>query len=291
MSWSLFRWVWQLESPLSIGAGPAGSLNRCRLYVPSRAIWGAVTAALARQSTAEFPAYSEVGKEVRENCRFTYLYPAERIGEHYAVWLPQYVESAGLCWKMHKGPNEECISERAFKRRLIGARASTAIAPDTDTAADESLRETECILPYWRHTSELSSVFLVGYVFTRNDFDEKLKQLPKSLFLGGDTRYGLGKVTRVQDLEPAELEKVFDAEWPEKEKPIINTGHILGHAQSEVTVDIKGEQECLAGWNAGQLERVTHAEAPTLYWCPASWVNTISSWELTEDGYWKRVTP
>ncbi|GIW70798.1 MAG: hypothetical protein KatS3mg102_0340 [Planctomycetota bacterium] len=48
MSWSLFRWTWQLESPLYVGMPPAGSLNRCRLYVPARALWGAVTAEIAR---------------------------------------------------------------------------------------------------------------------------------------------------------------------------------------------------------------------------------------------------
>lgn len=48
MTWALHYWSWQLDGPLYVGAPPAGSLNRARLYVPARALWGAVTAELAR---------------------------------------------------------------------------------------------------------------------------------------------------------------------------------------------------------------------------------------------------
>ena len=53
MSWSLQRWTWLLESPLFVGTTPAGSLNRCRLYVPARALWGAMTAELSRRQAAD----------------------------------------------------------------------------------------------------------------------------------------------------------------------------------------------------------------------------------------------
>ncbi len=61
MSWTLYRWTWRLESPLFVGAPPAGSLNRCRLYVPSRALWGALTAELARRRANASPSYETEG--------------------------------------------------------------------------------------------------------------------------------------------------------------------------------------------------------------------------------------
>lgn len=81
MSWSLHRWVWQLEAPLYVGMPPAGTLNRCRLYVPARAIWAAITADLARNGRNGFPKYAELGKQLREQARFTYLFPAEHLGD------------------------------------------------------------------------------------------------------------------------------------------------------------------------------------------------------------------
>lgn len=55
MTWSLFRWVWRLEAPLHVGIPPAGSLDRCRLYLPARNLWAALTAALARQEMGDTP--------------------------------------------------------------------------------------------------------------------------------------------------------------------------------------------------------------------------------------------
>lgn len=42
MAWQVYRWVWQLESPLHIGLVPAGILNRTRLYIPARTMWGGI---------------------------------------------------------------------------------------------------------------------------------------------------------------------------------------------------------------------------------------------------------
>jgi hypothetical protein len=56
---------------------PGRALNRCRLYLPARAMHGAVTSELARlngEEKAKFPDYGKFGKEVGENCRFTYLF-------------------------------------------------------------------------------------------------------------------------------------------------------------------------------------------------------------------------
>ena len=77
MGWQLYRWVWELRSPLHIGMPPAGHANRCRLYIPAHVLWGALTAELARVLKGNsFPEYFyfEVGEALRKKLRLTYLF-------------------------------------------------------------------------------------------------------------------------------------------------------------------------------------------------------------------------
>jgi len=165
VSWTLYRWTWRLEAPLFVGAPPAGSLNRCRLYVPSRALWGGLTAERARRRGNSFPRYETEGTTLHENARFTYLFPAECDGKHWRAWLPRYEALDGLVWRREDRQDieERQLTDRQMRRRLLDTRPSTAIDPDSDSAEEGSLRETECVLPRWRDIE--SPVAFVGYVF------------------------------------------------------------------------------------------------------------------------------
>src|SRR5690606_14852481 len=209
MSWTVLQWVWRLEAPLFIGMPPAGTLNRCRLYIPARAMHGAVTAELARRNGNEksiFPDYGKFGKEVGENCRFTYLFPAEKQDGQFLAWLPQYMTArcekdqekdgrkVGLFWRCCPSEGKKCLSDRDFRRRLLDCRPGTAIAPESDAAFEGTLRETECISPWWRDPNcreEPKAVLFLGYIFLRNDAFRKQLDNIDTLFVGGDTRYGL----------------------------------------------------------------------------------------------------
>ena len=115
MTWSLFRWVWRLEAPLFVGMSPAGVLNRCRLYVPARALWGAVTAETARLKSGEgFPNYKDVGDEVKRSCRFTYLFPAEKRDGRFLAWLPKFEKEKGLRWCLQN--SDKSLSDRDFRK-------------------------------------------------------------------------------------------------------------------------------------------------------------------------------
>ena len=200
MSWSLFRWVWRLEAPLFIGMSPAGALNRCRPYVPARALWGAVTAEIARLKSGEsFPNYEGVGGEVKRSCRFTYLFPAEKRDGRFLAWLPKFEKEKGLRWCL-----QDCgksWSDRDFRRRLLDTRPGTAIVPESDSALEGSLRHTECIGPWWRDSNSqgetAAPVLLLGYVFWQDSDRHRQLQDIETLFIGGDTRYGLGKIRRI----------------------------------------------------------------------------------------------
>ena len=207
MTWSLFRWAWRLESPLHVGIPPAGSLDRCRLYLPARNLWAALTAELAREKMGEAPEnldkYREIGQELQRSCRFSNLYPSVKISEGWKAWLPCIEKGKGLCWR--REVSIEIIPHIAFRGRLLDARPGTAIDPGTDSAAERSLHETEVINPWWRGSqkSKTEPVAMVGYLFCKNQSIYKDLSRVNLLYMGGDIRYGLGKLVRVH-MEKAE---------------------------------------------------------------------------------------
>lgn len=290
MTWILRRWVWRLEAPLFIGMPPAGTLNRCRPYVPARALWGAVTAEISRSRNGDsFPDYGNLGSEIALNCRFTYLYPTEKSGDNYLVWLPQYAEKEWIRWYCSCG--KRSLSDREFRRRLFDSRPGTAIAPETDSASDGTLRETECINPWWRdsscHQAEPHRVFFLGYVFLRNNgFQRQLDDID-TVFVGGDTRYGLGKMNREQwDDLSADVSVFGRPVYLDKENPEIESDFVWGHAPADGQAPIHGMQgnkELLGWWEQDTLCK------GTITWAPGSFLKT-TPWSIDNYGYWRHPT-
>jgi len=303
MTWTALRWVWRLEAPLFVGMPAAGSLNRCRSYVPARVLWGAVTAELARLNSdekSEFPDYGKFGHEVALNCRFTYLYPAEKIGnDEFLVWLPKYAApkpgeqyrkdetEIGLRWAPYPRRDGKGLSDRDFRRRLLDSRPGTAIAPESDSAAEGTLRETECINPWWRDPDchgETKAMLLLGYVFLRNNGFRKQLDNIDTLFVGGDTRYGLGKIRRVRwqevsaDLSVLGKQVHLDSEDPEIESDIV-WGHAL-EAGQPATHEMRGAKELLNGWDQGSPWRGERT------WAPGSILEQPVAWTIDNYGYW-----
>ncbi|HZS70379.1 MAG TPA: hypothetical protein VFA13_00950 [Candidatus Acidoferrum sp.] len=283
MNWTLYRWAWRLESSLFVGAPPAGSLNRSRLYVPSRALWGALTAELARRRENGFPSYETEGTTLHENARFTYLFPAECEGKYWRAWLPRYEERDGLVWRREDRPDgKHDLTNRQMRLRLLDARPGTAIDPDSDCAEEGSLRETECVLPQWR--SNESPVAFVGYVFLKQD-SPGLRDLI-TLFLGGDTRYGLGRLRR---LEMTPASEVFGAGVSlNQDAPLVQSGHLLAHARpADQVPEIVGSKELLAGWDRTKADPFRKVSGTPL-WTPGSRVRDgrVADWAIGEDGIW-----
>ena len=286
MSWTLYRWTWRLEAPLFVGAPPAGSLNRCRLYVPSRALWGALTAELARRRENGFPNYQNEGTILRENSRFTYLFPAECAGKHWRAWLPQYELRSGLVWRREdRQDGERDLADRQMRLRLMDARPGTAIDPDSDSAEEGSLRETECVLPLWRNNG--SPVAFAGYVFLKNDVAE-LRDITV-LFLGGDTRYGLGRLRSVGEWTSAS--DVFGAQVDLNQgAPSVRSNRLLAHTHQDAGgPEIIGSQESLAGWDRTKAVSF-QSLSETPLWTPGSRIRNdgqAKDWEISEDGAWQ----
>ncbi|GBD31896.1 hypothetical protein HRbin33_00857 [bacterium HR33] len=289
MTWSLFRWTWQLESPLYVGMPPSGSLNRCRLYVPARALWGAVTAEIARaKAQNRFANYKDVGSKIQGHVRFTYLFPAERSGNEWHAWLPRYVEDKGLVWQREDATHHE-LSDRQLRMRLLSTRPSTAIEPSSDTAAEGSLRETECMNTWWRDREGKPGgpVGLVGYVFLHADLEkgirDRLEQL-ELIMVGGDTRYGLGRLRRLTKITPPG--DVFGCKVDlAKKDPEVETERVLAHAElnAKAQPQLCGNLELLRGWDYGKSD---HRGAEIPPWVPGSASGAAYLWRINASGHW-----
>ncbi len=281
MSWTLYRWVWLVRSPLHLGISPAGILNRTRLYIPARTIWGALTAELARlKESSKFPEYKAIGEKLMEKARFTYLFPAEHVQGEWLVWLPTCTNGDGLHWQRDNG--KEAV-ERELRTRLLATHLGTAIDPVSDTAEEGSLRELECIQPFWRGGSgvEASPVAFVGYVFVSDkNLRDKIEKISE-LFVGADTRYGFGQLQRVR--------------WEEKEgcfgrpamldnnNPRIQTDILLAHLTG-TDGSFKGSLEILQQWDRDGPQIVGAV------WTPGSRRSSGITWfDILPSGLWERV--
>lgn len=300
MTWRLFRWAWRLKSPLYIGTTPAGALNRCRLYVPARTLWAALTAELVRHERDEEQVtadeYESMGKDLKKKYRFTYLYPARQVDGEWRAYLPAFESGRGLVWRQENAPEKETLRDRVFRGRILYTRPGTAIDPWTDTAAEGSLRETECLQPRWRSASKRDEgpVALVGYVLVRNaegfaqDDVGKISPI-KSLLLGGDTRYGLGRLEldSVAAVDPQS--GIFGNEVDVvKGDPIVQSSVVLAHASGEF--GMAGALELLRGWHAGQQDLIS--DKPL--WVPGSRVTQLgveAGFSINELGLWHREAP
>lgn len=296
MSWALYRWVWQLEGPLHIGMPPAGSLNRTRLYVPASALWGALTAELSRREAEQKdPQYQVVGESLHDGYRFSYLFPAERIGDEWNGWLPGWRDGIGLAWH-REGTESQLVNDRQFRRRLLSTRPGTSIDPRTDAADDGSLRETECIERNWRddHGCDSGPVAMLGYVFIIRAARRKDKYPPgrrrldgvDTLFVGGDTRYGLGRLRRVSFEFAPQGEGAFGKSVHlDTDDPQIEASEAWAHVRGGDS--LSGALELLGGWDRGSI-RTLDQGAPV--WQPGSRSASALRWAIARDGLWRVVT-
>jgi hypothetical protein len=295
VNWALFRWVWRLEGSLHVGIPPAGSLNRTRLYVPARALWGALTAELSRRvaQDGKEPQYQTVGQSLQKDYRFTYLFPAEEDDAGWRAWLPTYREALGLAWAREDRP-EAAVSDRQFRRRLLSTRPGTSIDASTDAADDGSLRETECIETRWRDDrgQDAGPLAMQGYVFIQIG-KEKAKHSKArrrlegldTLFVGGDTRYGLGHLHRIA-FERVTPERIFGSPvaLDGAQPPRIETDTAFAHAPADAP--LVGGLELLGGWDHGSIRGLDQA-APL--WQPGSRATKALRWSIEPDGLWRPV--
>lgn len=206
---------YKIISPIFVGYGcKLGIVNRTLYYVPGKTFWGAITSIISRETMGnkyDEKIYEKVGKFVRKHLIFSYFYPKVE----NKIFYPKYTE---------RGIEFGHLNKEEFERRFITSYISTGINKDLKTAEKRSLHEFELIT---NKTSEGKNIKLAGYLFTDLDRNygrsengltyfvnevnnAKFKiqingkmidilQIIKNLQIGGERKYGFGKIELIKN--------------------------------------------------------------------------------------------
>ncbi|MFW0885016.1 hypothetical protein ACMCNP_08290 [Candidatus Acidulodesulfobacterium sp. H_13] len=197
MGWKAYLLVYKAKSPIHIGWHTLGYIELTRYYITGKAMWGAFTANLTRaREENNTEAYQKYGELFKEDVLLSYFYPAL---DSDIPLLPKFTD---------KGLEYGECSKSEFESLFIKSYSRTAVLPGSNTAEDESLHESEFIAPCVG--DKQSPVYFVGYIFikdgakTRDNesvgWDSENVQLKGALseiFVGGDRKYGWGKLSLV----------------------------------------------------------------------------------------------
>ncbi|MDW8278970.1 MAG: hypothetical protein RMJ85_13205 [Anaerolineales bacterium] len=167
-TWKMYRIAFRLLSPLHVGWFKQGNVQRTRPYLTGKALWGALTARLAREKGNA--SYAAMGQQVNDALAFSYFYPST--APHCVTLWP---------WEQ---PQE-------FAWCCLNTYASTALNYAKNSAEEGSLHETEYISP---STREGEPVYLLGFVFEKAGCSLGWRDALHRLQLGGERTYGWGRV-------------------------------------------------------------------------------------------------
>lgn len=267
MSWQQYDLVFHLLSPLHIGARKVSNLQQTRGYVTGKVFWAALTAHITRETISQpyGEDYRNIGQDVQEYFRFSYLYPALRVDGEYQVHYP---------W------------QDDFDYLFLNSYASTALNYDSFSAEDAMLHETEFIAPVTR-TRE--PVYLQGSIFVREGLPAELHAWPdvlNRLQFGGERGYGWGRVAlshksngQAISGEPlGEAVKGKDGCW-----------RITAHLKTEGATGISGPVEPLIGWErAGDNETTWRlSKKAVITYAPGAQVQSPETFQIVAHGLWR----
>ncbi|MFN3743008.1 MAG: CRISPR-associated protein [Anaerolineales bacterium] len=249
MSWKMYSVTFRLLSPLHVGWFKQGNLQRTRPYLSGKALWGALTARLARMTNGD---YEKIGKQVNEYLAFSYFYPSTKVGQ-VSLW-PWGEQADEFTW---------CY---------LDSYASTALNYEQNSAEEGSLHETECISPYTRQGER---VYLVGYIFEKEDCSLQWRKACEQIQLGGERKYGWGRV------QPEGEWQKTEAFWPgwevelKAERPILiskEEANLYAHlCYSDSVASVRGTLEPLVGRETRAVnEHGQHIQFHGLAWAPGS---------------------
>ncbi len=285
MSWRCYRLIFRLRSPLHVGAGQVGNVQRTRPYVTGKTLWGALTARLARdiRLAATATDYHRIGNQVDEQLAFSYFYPV--IGEKIGVW-----------------PWGETADE--FSWRYLGTYAATALDCTRNAATEGSLHEAEFIAPVTRDGDQVN---LIGYIFEQEgcQLPWKEKETLNRLQLGGERTYGWGRVESVGELQPCEG-PLFGGQYtvePDTWPPVLTAGEnvrLLAHALAagfddngaihQAVRNVQGQIEPLVGRETVSHNRfgIRHSPARICY-VPGAHVKEKTQVQIGPFGIWEAM--
>jgi len=218
MAWEAYVLTYRAMTPIALGAYRFGFIQRTRYYAPGWTLWGAITAQLTR---AIFPkatgkTYQEVGSFVRKNLPTSWAY----ILTDEKPACPQY-EEGQLCYGS--------LSAAEFEARFLASCGQTAVAPGSLTAHSGTLHETEALAAYerdgkpvrWQFTLYMRKPWTNPPRCPHDLTEERIVESLKYLSIGGDRRYGLGRLQQEEApvlQEAGERDRPVPSEWHPKSR-------------------------------------------------------------------------
>jgi RAMP superfamily protein len=283
MTWRAYQVVFRLRSPLHVGWGKVGNLQRTRPYVTGRVLWGALTMRLTRDaangcgSACDSREYQRLGQEIHRSLAFTYFYPTTKSGCDQVDWP----------WP----------DESHFRRRFLSTYGGTALIYPHQSAAVGMLHEVEFISPNTLDTGE--PVFLVGYVFEKDGSELTWQAAFKRLQLGGERGYGWGN-TELIGSSKLESSNLFGsiAFKGSDHFPILHVqasaqepGRLLAHTLA-TNLLATGEVEPLVGreWRSHNLRHRyagQHVSFSDVCFAPGSTVSQALDFAIGDFGVWR----
>ncbi len=231
-----YKLVFRQVQPIHIGSGSYGVVNETRIFIPGWTMWGALTKAYGVANN-----WQESDWKKQDN---------QKLFEKISCFFPCF-DSEGsreniLFPKFEEG--EFCLgeySEDKFRAKFVDTFMSTAIDSLSNTALDDSLHELNVILPAakadFKEKAEENQLYWVGIV----KIDDTNK-IPREVYIGGDVKYGLGKLVLESNSEQEDVTK-----WLTNEDRIINylavRDSVLKDGKIELLVEIE------RSWEKSQL--------------------------------------
>lgn len=306
MAWNIYHVAFESKSPIHIGYREIGNVVKTRYYIPGRTVWGAVTAKLARalqSGGSSTPDYTKVGDYVERHLRFSYFFPATKPDlQSKFAFRPEF---------SRKGEYYGSLSRNEFERRYLNSWASTAISPKNFAHEDGSLHETENLSARASNAEPAAKLYFTGYAYfndsrktcsgdNRTQDDNYILQLMNELFIGGERRYGFGRVVRFKSDQAQYLGNLNGAD-PEPWEIGTSSPFLAAHLiyRDELKDKVRGPLEPFLGrvWKsqngrtAGGPEGAGHNFSDVnICWVPGSEIiNGSISIIVNSMGMWKAV--
>lgn len=258
MTWKAYRLVYRAMSPVHIGWHTLGYIKLTRHYIPGKSMWGAMTANLTRTyGIRGVNDYAVFGDLLKTDILASYFFPAIDADNPL---LPHYTDLGIIYGATCRGK----YAKEEFERLFIGSFGQTAIMPQSNTAEDESLHESEYISPGIKENGEYKPVLFVGYLFIKEGASLNGKKIGwdegeillypaiREIFIGGDIKYGWGQLKLLNSPgEEGSQSKIFGCEFQTNgllpRFDILADSPLPGHLAIDFDSAVKGDIEPLVG--------------------------------------------
>jgi hypothetical protein len=302
MAWTLYRVTWRLESPLHSGFAKLGNIQRTRLYVTGRMLWGALTARLTRDQNGND--YTVVGNAIKECLAFSYGYLCLTEDGDQPL-LPEYT-AEGLQYKLGAQMPANSLTEREVQRLCLSSYASTALDYANNTAVDGSLHEVEFISPRVLCEEKklnvkagqplyLTALIAEAESAQTNSAVKDWKSSLERLEMGGERTYGFGKL-RLRQLSDPISSSALSTAWfgsgfiPDNDQPVIKLqkgAAVTAHTAADHRSISFGQIEPFVGRaTTDKAEFGKNVEYSGVYWLPGSILNESADCQICEYGLW-----